>query len=271
MGRAAGSGGARAGLFSKAGDALCSREERVVPAYSLSARIYDRLVGAYAFEQWKENFKRLRRRYDLELERVADVACGTGMATAFLAREAGEVFGCDTSVEMLREAAALCGGGVRLARQDMRYVSPPWRATLLNCSTDSLNHLLREEDIRRAFASFHAALAPGGRAVFDVNTIWQLREGADDKPWDLEIDGCRMRWMSTWDEDARIATVRFSMPEKAPGGGTAVEVHRERGYELEWLVGELREAGFKGIEALDAAGLGKVGSRTRRIQFMARA
>lgn len=245
--------------------------ERIVPPYSLSALLYDRLVGQYAFEHWRENFERLRNRYALDISRVADAACGTGMAARFLAGQGSEVYACDLSLEMLRAAEASCGRMVELARQDMRYLSPPRKVNLIVCATDSLNHLLREEDIRRAFYSFHAALLQGGCALFDLNTTWQLREGADDKPWEFEIDGFPLRWVSGWDEGSKTATLSFIFPPREPGGRSVMELHRERAYEAEWLVRELKEAGFRDVEVLDAAGLGEVHESTRRLQFVAHA
>jgi SAM-dependent methyltransferase len=165
-----------------------------IPAYSASATIYDAMVGLFAFEHWRENFERLEKRYGFDISCVADVACGSGLAAAYLARRGARVFACDLSLHMLREAAAKCSGSrVVFIKQDMRYLQLPGAASLINCATDAINHLLSEEDIRRALSSFHAALRPGGYAAFDMNTAWQLREGSDADTWEVEADGRRMR------------------------------------------------------------------------------
>jgi len=52
------------------------RRPRIVASYSTSAAIYDRMVGCFAFEHWRENLERLERRYGFDLSRVADAACG---------------------------------------------------------------------------------------------------------------------------------------------------------------------------------------------------
>jgi SAM-dependent methyltransferase len=229
------------------------------------------MVGVFAFEHWRENFDRLRKRYDLELTTVADVACGTGLASRYLEEMGARVYAIDISLRMLREAAAATppGRAISMMRQDMRYLYPPARVPLLICATDSLNHLLRKEDIGRTFASFHAALLPGGYAVFDMNTSWQLREGGDGEPWEFEAGGQPMCWVSEWSEGEQKATLILTFYGAGEGEGDVEEIHRERAYEPQWLLEELGRAGFDRAEVLDATGLGKVTERTRRLLFVA--
>lgn len=247
-----------------------TRGYRRKPVYSTSAAIYNRMVGRYAFEQWRENFERLERRYDLDIRRVADAACGTGLAAAYLAECGAEVYASDLSLPMLAEAVGLQRGpGTCFQRQDMRYLYPPKPVTLVNCATDAMNHLLCEADLRRALSSFQAALEPGGYAIFDMNTAWQLREGSDTVPWEFEVDGRRMRWSSAWEEEKSICTLNMVFLDADYGGTDIVEVHRERAYETALVLDELLRAGFGSAEVMDAAGLGKAGEKTRRLQFVA--
>jgi len=243
----------------------------LLPPYSITAALYDRLIGRFAFEQWRENFDRLSRRYGFDLSCCADVACGTGLASRYLAAEGAAVFAVDRSLPMLRTAAAAVRGmRVTLLRQDMRWLYLPRRVGAIICATDSLNHLLREKDVIRTLRSFYLNLEPGGYALFDMNTCRQLREGGDTEPWDFEVDGEPMKWISEWDEGRWIATLRLIFPQRRGMGGLPLcEVHRERAYEERWIKRELEEAGFETVAVLDAAGLGKVGDRTRRIQFAA--
>ncbi len=245
-----------------------------VPAYRVTSLIYDRLVGIYAHEQWRENLERLERRFALDLSRVADVACGTGLASLYFADRGCEVLAVDASPDMLRVAARRLEGrkGVCLIRQDMRYLQLPATVTTLVCATDSLNHLLRERDVKRVLASFRRALPRGGHLLLDMNTAWQLREGGDEDDWVFEVDEWRLSWRSRWDEARMTATLTMVLEGNGAGGGERwVEVHQERAYPLEWVAGCLKEVGFRWVEVLDAAGLGKPGTRTRRLQYVARA
>ncbi|MDY6795786.1 MAG: class I SAM-dependent methyltransferase [Actinomycetota bacterium] len=243
--------------------------DRVSP-YSISSFLYDRLVGRYAFEQWRDNFERLEIRYPLRMNLCADVACGTGLAARYLAARGARVFAVDRSREMLIKASEIAVWGTTFIRQDMRYLSLPLGVDVIVCATDSLNYMLREKDIRRVIRSFYLNLNSGGYALFDMNTIWQLREGADVQPWEFDMDGHALRWVSGWDAAADTAVLEFAFLDMADERGVyPVEIHREKGYPLSWISGELREAGFDGVEVLDASTLGRVGDKTRRAQFVA--
>ena len=155
-------------------------------------------------------------------------------------------------------------------RQDMRYLLPPVPVPLLICATDSLNHLLREDDIWRTIKAFYAALHPGGYALFDMNSAWQLREGSDREPWEFEVEGAHMRWLSAWSEKDLTATLELTFFGAGKNGEEVTEVHHERAYSPEWVLEVLGRAGFGYAEVIAAAGLGKVGENTRRFQFVAR-
>jgi SAM-dependent methyltransferase len=243
-----------------------------LPPYSIAAALYDRMIGRFAFEQWRENFERLNKRYHFELTCCADVACGTGLASRYLAQRGAATLAVDRSPDMLKAAvAATSGFKVTLLRQDMRYLYLHRRVSLIICATDSLNYLLKAKDIRRTLRSFYLNLIPGGYILFDMNTAWQLREGSDVESWDFEVDGEAMRWISEWDEKSLTATLRLMFLEtRGESGRPLCEVHKERAYPADWVGEELVKAGFETRAMLDAAGLGKVGERTRRIQFVAR-
>jgi SAM-dependent methyltransferase len=241
----------------------------IVPAYSLTAALYDLLVGRYLFEQWMENFERLENRYNLNISCCADVACGTGLASRYLEERGAEVYAIDHSREMLTSAAETVGVRVRLLRQDMRYLLVPRKVDLIICAADSLNHLLHEDDIRRTLNAFFSALRHDGYVLFDMNSAWQLREGRDTEPWDFELDELPIRWISEWDENNRMATLSFIFPSIVNNCGEMfTEIHKERAYPAEWVMGELYKAGFRQVDVLDAAGLGKIDSQTRRYQFV---
>jgi len=241
------------------------------PPYSITAALYDRMIGRYSFDQWRENFERLSKRYPFDITSCADVACGTGLVSRYLHRRGARIFAVDRSPHMLRAAlSATRGLKVTLLRQDMRHLYLPRRVSLIICATDSLNYLLKAKDIRRALRSFYYNLIPGGYILFDMNTTWQLREGSDIEPWDFEVDNETTRWMSEWDERSRTATLTLMFKEsRGEDGRPLCEVHKERAYPADWVGEEMVKAGFEKVAVLDAAGLGKVGERTRRIQFVA--
>lgn len=239
--------------------------------YEEVASLYDGLVGEFAFENWKPSFEKLERAFGLDLRTCADVACGTGKVLAYLAGRGAGAFGIDRSEGMLSIAAERTRGmGVELFRQDMRSLSLPRRVSLVTCNTDSLNYLLEEEDLARTLEGFYRALEPGGSAVFDMNTIRQLSGQEDRHIWKMREGNVRLYWRSGYDSEAGIATLEMRHVVESPRGNRIYrEVHRERGYAPELIVGLAERAGFTAVYTWDAAGLGPVSESTRRLQFLA--
>lgn len=239
--------------------------------YHETAALYDVLVGEAAFENWRAVFERLESAFGLRPAECADVACGTGLVLEYLAGRGARACGVDRSERMLAVAAARTAGmGVELYLQDMRSLRLPRQVDLLTCNTDSLNYLLKEEDLALALEGFRRALAPGGHAVFDLNTERQLADQADTAIWRMRLEGVRLYWRSRYDAQAGIATLEMKHVVESPGGNRLYrEVHRERGYAAERVRELALRAGFKAVYAWDAAGLGPVSANTRRLQFLA--
>ncbi len=250
---------------------LGSNMIRSEPAYSRTAELYDRLIGEGLFQSWKENFERLRDIFTFDLRTCADIACGTGLAARYLAEQGARVFAVDLSPQMLAEAEKRTRGlEVRLLRQDLRHLRLPERVSLVTCNADSLNHLLGEGDLRAALAAVKRNLRFGGHFMFDVNTPAQLAAQADSAVWRMREDNVRMYWKSSYDSESGIATLEMVHVIESPGGNSCYrEVHRERGYGREEVEAAAGAAGYTVLYCWDAAGLGPVLEKTRRIQFLA--
>ena len=112
-------------------------------------------------------FRRYARR---PVERVLDIACGTGPHLIRLAERGYRMSGLDLSpenIEFLRERAAQKGLDVELFVADMtRFrLGRPVDAAL--CMQDSQGHLLTNDAILAHLRCVRRALSPGGLYVFD--------------------------------------------------------------------------------------------------------
>jgi SAM-dependent methyltransferase len=114
--------------------------------------------------------------------RVLELGCGTGRATAFLAREAGRVVALDLSLDLLARARGRLAGrrNVALLAADMRrlplnLLNPldpldPLNAEfdLVVAIDDPFVHLTEEEDREQALREAARHLAPCGRLILDA-------------------------------------------------------------------------------------------------------
>jgi ubiquinone/menaquinone biosynthesis C-methylase UbiE len=147
--------------------------------------------------------------------RVLELACGSGRLTFTLAAALpmAEIVGVDSSIDMLRQAAAARDGAepsvrerVSLVEGDMRDWSGSgntFDAVVIACC--SVSHLLTLEDRRRTWATAFRLLRPGGVFVLDVRVpdLATLAEAQRVRPRafvDLDIDATRR----TISEDSRL-------------------------------------------------------------------
>ena len=143
--------------------------------YDALAPFYDRFTAGHDYELWTRELEALARRHGARGRRLLDLACGTGKSFApFLAR-GYRVTACDISPEMLRVAAARAGDAAVLLERDIRRLERLGEFDLVLCLDDALNYVTEADELADVFAGISGNLAPGGVAVFDVNTLWCYR------------------------------------------------------------------------------------------------
>jgi SAM-dependent methyltransferase len=139
---------------------------------------------------------------------VVELGVGTGRIAVPIAADGIRVIGIDSSRGMLdvcARRAALAGVELDLRVGDLREPPVSELVPLVICPFRSLLHMHTNEDRRRALASVHDLLLPGGRFVFDVFT-----------PAPEDIAKTHDRWLerepgiferAVWDEEERTLTL----------------------------------------------------------------
>ena len=237
------------------------------------ALIYDELIGNAAFECWKEVFGRLSRRYGMQFEVAADIACGTGLAAQYIASLCSRVYAVDRSAWMLDVARERdTHNNIVFLEQPFTRLALPEPVDILTCNFDSLNYLTQESDLKETLRRFASNIKPGGHAVFDMNTTRELACEWGDSVLVHRLNRGFSIWEMNWDERSRTNTLRMTNFIKVDGDKYRMseELHQERSYDLELVVKLIGRAGFKAVEAYDAKGLDAVSEDTRRVQFVAR-
>lgn len=147
-------------------------------AYERMASVYDLLTAGYDHPTWLDALEGLAREHGLRGRRLLDVGCGTGKSFLPMLARGYEVSACDVSpamVELAREKVEAAGARADLFVADMRTLPSTPAVDLITCLDDAVNYLVTPEDLAAALASMAKALAPGGLAVFDVNTLATYR------------------------------------------------------------------------------------------------
>lgn len=140
-------------------------------AYARLAPFYDRFAASHNHAAWAATLEQIAQRHGLRGRRLLDVACGTGNSLIPFLERGYEAAGCDLSAEMLALARRKVGRDVPLFKADVRQLPRSGPYDLVVCAGDVLNYLLSPAELVLAFRSMASVLAPGGKCVFDVNTL----------------------------------------------------------------------------------------------------
>jgi SAM-dependent methyltransferase len=148
-------------------------------SYQQFAYLYDQLMEDAPYGEWVSFVKAAISSELPSAKHILDVGCGTGTLPLLLAKEGFEVTGVDLSSDMLtvaREKAEKEKVPLALFQQDMRELEG---LGLFDCVTilcDSLNYLLKEDDVHSAFRSAHEHLVAGGLLLIDVHSLHKIND-----------------------------------------------------------------------------------------------
>jgi SAM-dependent methyltransferase len=219
--------------------------------YDAFAPHYDEFTSGSDYERWTDHVLGHARTHGLAGRALLDLACGTGNSFLPFMNRGFEVVGVDASSAMLAEAACKAPHA-RLVLADLRELPLLGRFDLVTCFDDSLNYLPAEPDLRAAFGSIGANLAPGGLALFDLNTLNAYRTTfARDSVRDCE-DGRLFAWRGESSEDAQpgCATSAWIDVFVPAAGGSYQRVrshHAQRHFPRERVTALLLEAGLEPV------------------------
>src|SRR4051794_30415002 len=149
-------------------------DSTALEAYERLAPVYDLLTAGYDHPTWLDSLEALALENGLRGRRVLDLACGTGKSFLPMLARGYSVSACDVSpamVELAREKVTAAGAQAQLFVADMRALPPTAPADLITCLDDAVNYLLSADELAAALRGMARALALGGVAVFDVNTV----------------------------------------------------------------------------------------------------
>lgn len=243
--------------------------------YADFARFYDRLIDV-DYDARADYLLALLERHGGRKDTLLDLACGSGSLTLTLARRGIEMIGVDGSEEMLalaREKAERLGGrpAPLFLRQDMRELDLYGTVNSAVCALDSLNHLLRTDDLRQVFARLSLFIEPGGLLIFDVNTPYKHRQVLADNAFVFE----EADFLCVWRNRLLARTCEVEMlldffVDNGAGYDRLSDMVRERAYTEATLRRLLHEADFETLAVYGDGTTEQPGAEEERWVFVAR-
>ena len=150
---------------------------------------------------------------------ILDLGCGTGQVAKLIAAKGALVTGMDNSPEMLTAASGNDDGGkVIWVLQDITEFELPQKQDVFLSLTDTLDHIMDEDVLRRLFRNVKDYLNPGGLFIFDVITEHHLKDVLADNVFYEDYDDFTLLWVNSYDEKTKVNTADLTLFELADDG-----------------------------------------------------
>lgn len=240
-------------------------------AYTASfASIYDDVMGTVPYKVWYDYLQEVMAFYGFEAGKVLDLACGTGNMSILFARDNYQVTGVDRSsgmLEVARQKAKEEGLEINFIEADLCSFQVKERYDLAISLFDSLNYILKLEDLKKVFKNVYDSLRDGGIFVFDVNTISRLMS-IEPGTTILNGEDYTCIWEDIVNKEEKLWQVKLKIYHKDTGEYHE-EFHQETGYKIADLKEGLKEAGFQDMDVYNAYTFTEASDSDNRIYFVA--
>ena len=184
---------------------------------------------------------------------ILDLCCGSGHVTQALIEEGYKVTGLDGSGELLKFAKANAPEA-RFVLDDARSFRLSSDFDAVICLNDSLNHVMKLEEIQRVFQNVFLALRKGGVFLFDLNLPHKYVTSWVGSFAIVERDHvCAIQ--THVDLEKKVADFVAAMFFQRNNQWERSDVTLyQTWYEVSEIIDALHQAGFKEIEVKDTDG-----------------
>lgn len=240
--------------------------------YGQFANIYDKLMDDFDYSNWAEYIIEILKRNEVKTNKILELACGTGNLTEELLKRNYKVDAFDLSNDMLIQAQQKLSKfkNLRLFQMDMTNfkLSSTYDVVISIC--DSLNYILKAEDLEKVFSNVYNHLNPGGIFIFDINSEYKIQTVLGNNIFIEDRDDVFYTWDNAFDPTSKIGEYHLTFFTSTDGAkyDRFDEVHKQRAYSVEEIHSTLERVGFKNIVYTNAFGFEKIGETEERINFV---
>ncbi len=247
--------------------------------YQEFAFLYDIFMDNIPYEEWCKYLCELLREQGITEGLVAELGCGTGNLTELLMDAGYDMIGIDSSEQMLEVARDklydLDFEGeppILYLKQDMRKFELYGTVKAVVSVCDSMNYLLKEEDLLAVFRLANNYLDPGGVFIFDMKTDYFFKNLMGDRTIADVREDCAMIWENSYDKESHLNIYQLTLFAKEEDGmySRSEELHRQRAYTPELIKNLIEKAGMEFVAVYDALTHKPPTLVSERLYFIAR-
>ena len=241
-------------------------------SYSGFASVYDRYMDNIPYDTWAENIEKLFKKYNMPMEIVCDLGCGTGQVTRRLKNKGYDMIGIDMSYDMLMEAMnAENSEDILYLCQDMRQFELYGTVGAVVSLCDSINYLENTEELLTVCKLVNNYLDPKGLFIFDVKTVEYYKKLGCTTIAENREEGSFI-WENEFDEETRDNAYYLTIYEENEEGtfDRIEEEHLQHAFTIEEIKKAIKDSGLELLTVLDVDTLEERESASDRLYFVAR-
>lgn len=182
--------------------------------YQQLASSYDEVFQSEFYKNYASFIERFAKSSTIK---ILDLACGTGSLIKELGNDY-EIEGVDYSSEMLK-IAKIKNPKIKFFNQDFLHLVLAKKYDIITCTFDSINYLLKKQDLEKAIKNISKYLNPHGLFIFDFNT--------KNKKIESVIHRKNLTFYNQIENDFWITKIEIEKKLKI-----YTEIHTERLYDL---------------------------------------
>ncbi|SEA17816.1 Methyltransferase domain-containing protein [Pseudobutyrivibrio sp. ACV-2] len=241
-------------------------------AYSSFAAVYDRYMDNVPYDTWTANIKTLFEKYNMPMEIVCDLGCGTGQITRRLASLGYDMIGIDVSYDMLMEAMTReDSAGILYLCQDMREFELYGTVGAVVSLCDSINYLRDTDELLTVCKLVNNYLDPKGLFIFDIKTAHFYEQLGIKTIAENREEGSFI-WENDYDPSTRDNAYFLTIYEENEDGtfDRFEEEHLQHAFTKDEVISAIEASGLELLDVLDVATMSSPKEDSDRLYFIAR-
>lgn len=241
-------------------------------AYTGFATVYDRYMDNIPYDDWARNIKELFEKYNMPMEIVCDLGCGTGQMTRRLKEMGYDMIGIDVSYDMLMEAMSQeDSDGILYLCQDMRSFELYGTVGAVISLCDSMNYLADTDELLQVCKLANNYLDPKGLFIFDMKTDSYYKKLGTGTIAENREEGSFI-WENEYNPDTRDNYYYLTIYEENEEGtfDRFEEEHMQHAFTVDEVKAAIKESGLELLQVLDVSTMEAPTEDSDRLYFIAR-
>lgn len=241
-------------------------------AYTGFATVYDRYMDNIPYDDWAQNIKVLFEKYNMPMEIVCDLGCGTGQMTRRLKEMGYDMIGIDVSYDMLMEAMSQeDSDGILYLCQDMRSFELYGTVGAVISLCDSMNYLADKDELLQVCKLANNYLDPKGLFIFDMKTDSYYKKLGTSTIAENREEGSFI-WENEYNPDTRDNYYYLTIYEENEEGtfDRFEEEHMQHAFTVDEVKAAIKESGLELLQVLDVSTMAAPTEDSDRLYFIAR-